>query len=61
MVLIKHFTSIAESTLLPCMLYNIPGRAAINISTETILELANISNIVGVKEASNDIGSNWAT
>jgi len=43
--LIKHFTSIAESTSLPCMLYNIPGRAAINISAETILELAKIPNI----------------
>lgn len=53
--LIKHFTSIAESTSLPCMLYNIPGRAAINISAETILELAKIPNIVGVKEASSDM------
>ena len=53
--LIKHFTSIAESTSLPCMLYNIPGRAAVNISADTILELAKISNIIGVKEASNDM------
>ena len=53
--LIKHFTSIAESTSLPCMLYNIPGRAAINISAETIFELAKIPNIIGVKEASNDM------
>ena len=53
--LIEHFRAIADATTLPCMLYNIPGRAAVNISSETILRLAEVPNIVGVKEASNDM------
>ncbi len=50
-----HFKAIAESTSLPIMLYNIPGRTARNIEVETMLELAKIDNIVAVKESSGDL------
>ncbi|WP_440706490.1 4-hydroxy-tetrahydrodipicolinate synthase [Heyndrickxia oleronia] len=51
----QHFKAIAESTTLPVMVYNIPGRSVINIHPETIIRLADISNIVAVKEASGDL------
>jgi len=51
----QHFKAIAESTSLPIMLYNIPGRSAVNMSPDTIIRLANIPNIVAVKEASGDL------
>jgi 4-hydroxy-tetrahydrodipicolinate synthase len=50
-----HFKTIAESTSLPVMLYNIPSRSAVNMSVETIIRLAQIDNIVSVKEASGDL------
>lgn len=50
-----HFKAIAESTKLPVMIYNIPGRAVVNISVETVVELAKIPNIVAVKEASGNL------
>lgn len=53
--LIAHFTLIAEATRLPCLLYNIPGRAALNMVPETTLALAQLPNVVGVKEASGDL------
>ena len=53
--LYQHFKAIAESTTLPVMLYNIPGRSAINMNVETILRLAEIPNITSVKEASGDL------
>jgi len=49
--LYRHFATIAESTSLPLILYNIPGRTAVTISAETIARLAEIPNIVGVKES----------
>ncbi|MBT4138128.1 MAG: 4-hydroxy-tetrahydrodipicolinate synthase [Candidatus Latescibacteria bacterium] len=52
--LIQHFKVLAGSTSLPCMLYNVPSRAALNMEVETTLQLAEIDNIVGVKEASSD-------
>ncbi|MGE8204028.1 4-hydroxy-tetrahydrodipicolinate synthase [Heyndrickxia sp. NPDC080065] len=51
----QHFKMIAESTLLPIMVYNIPGRSVVNILPETIIRLAEIPNIVAVKEASGDL------
>lgn len=51
----RHFREIAESTDLPVMIYNVPGRTGSNISAETILRLAEIPNIFAVKEASGDI------
>ncbi len=54
--LYQHFKAIAQSTELPIILYNIPGRCVINMKAETTLRLANeFSNIVAVKEASGDI------
>lgn len=53
----QHFKAIAESTSLPVMLYNIPGRSAVNILPETIIRLAKIPNIVAVKEASGDLNA----
>lgn len=50
-----HFKTIAESTDLPIMLYNIPGRSAVNMQVDTIVRLAEIDNIVCIKEASGDL------
>jgi len=52
--LYEHFKTVAAATKLPMILYNIPGRTAIQISNETILKLAEIDNIVGVKDATSD-------
>lgn len=51
----QHFKAIAESTDLPVMIYNVPGRTSKNIEAETIARLAEIENIVAVKEASGDL------
>ena len=49
--LYRHFAAIAESTDLPLILYNIPGRTSVTISAETVASLAEIPNIVGVKDS----------
>lgn len=54
--LIAHFQTIANATSLPCLLYNIPGRSAVNMTAATMLTLAEVPNIVGVKESSEDFG-----
>ncbi|MEH6954392.1 4-hydroxy-tetrahydrodipicolinate synthase [Neobacillus drentensis] len=51
----QHFKAIAESTSLPIMIYNIPGRCAVNISVETLVRLSQLPNIVAVKEASGNL------
>jgi len=51
----QHFRAIAEASEKPLMLYNIAGRTGTNIETPTLLRLAQISNIVAVKEASGNI------
>lgn len=53
--LLYHFNAIANETKLPVMIYNIPSRAGINISADTIIKLSKTSNIFAVKEASGDI------
>lgn len=53
--LYAHFAAIASATTLPVMLYNIPGRSAVNMTPETIIRLSQIENIVSVKEASGDL------
>ena len=53
--LIKHYKVISESTKLPIILYNVPGRTGIDISPETYFELSKIKNIVATKEASGDL------
>ncbi|WP_062306162.1 4-hydroxy-tetrahydrodipicolinate synthase [Alicyclobacillus sendaiensis] len=52
--LYMHFARIAESTTLPVMLYNVPGRTGVNLQPQTALQLAAIPNIVALKEASGD-------
>lgn len=53
--IIQHFSAIAKETKLPIMIYNVPGRTSVNIQATTIVELAKITNIVAVKEASGDL------
>jgi 4-hydroxy-tetrahydrodipicolinate synthase len=48
----QHFKAVAENTSLPIIMYNIPSRAVVEMSAETIGRLSQIKNIVGVKEAS---------
>ncbi|OLS42125.1 4-hydroxy-tetrahydrodipicolinate synthase [Bacillus sp. MRMR6] len=55
--LFQHFKAVAKSTSLPVMLYNIPGRSAVNILPETIIRLSEMDNIVAVKEASGDLNA----
>lgn len=50
----QHFRAIAESTSLPIIVYNVPGRTGINMTVETILRCAEIPNIIGDKEANGD-------
>ena len=52
--LYQHFKAIAAATSLPGVLYNVPSRTSLNMTDETTLRLAQIDNIVGVKEASSD-------
>ncbi len=53
--LIQHYKAIAESTSLPIILYNVPGRTGCNIDVSTLSRLATIPNIIGVKEASGNM------
>ena len=50
-----HYKKIAESTNIPIIIYNIPGRSIVDMSIETMVELSKIKNIIGVKDATNDL------
>ena len=52
----QHFKKVAESVDLPAILYNVPGRTVADMSNETILRLASIPGIIGVKDATGNIG-----
>lgn len=52
--LYKHFKVIADSVNIPGILYNVPGRTSLNMELETTLQLSDIENVIGVKEASSD-------
>jgi 4-hydroxy-tetrahydrodipicolinate synthase len=53
--LVAHYGALAEAVDLPIFVYNVPGRTASNITAETLMRLAEIQNVAGVKEASGDI------
>lgn len=53
--LFAHFKTVAEATDLPVMLYNVPGRTAVNMTAETTLRLAQLPNVVCIKEASGNL------
>ena len=53
--LYQHYRAFAESTPLPIVVYNVPGRTGVNVEVSTVARLASIPNIVGVKEASGNV------
>lgn len=53
--LFQHFKAVAESSELPVVLYNVPGRTSVNMQAETTLRLAELENIAAVKEASGNL------
>ncbi len=53
--LYEHYKTIAESIKIPVMLYNVPSRASVGISVETIVRLFDVKNIVAIKEATADL------
>lgn len=53
--LYAHFRTIADAVTIPVMLYNVPSRTGVNIDTDTILRLAELPNVVAVKEASGNM------
>jgi 4-hydroxy-tetrahydrodipicolinate synthase len=54
--MLAHFEAIAQNTKLPILIYNIPGRTGKNIEPQTIIQLSQIDNIVGLKDACADLG-----
>jgi 4-hydroxy-tetrahydrodipicolinate synthase len=52
--LYEHFRAVAEAVAIPQILYNVPGRTAVDMSNETVERLAPLSNIVGIKDATGD-------
>src|SRR5436190_9046266 len=53
--LYQHYRTFAQSTSLPIVVYNVPGRTGVNVEVSTLVRLAQIPNIVGVKEASGNV------
>jgi 4-hydroxy-tetrahydrodipicolinate synthase len=54
--LYRHFRAIAEKVDLPVILYNVPGRTVADMANETVLRLAGVPGIVGIKDATGDLG-----
>lgn len=54
--LYQHFKAVAEAVDIPQILYNVPGRTAVDMLPETVERLSRIPNIIGIKEATGDIG-----
>ena len=53
--LYQHYKVVAESTSLPIVVYNVPGRTGVNVDTQTLLRISELKNIVAVKEASGNM------
>ncbi|KZY73546.1 4-hydroxy-tetrahydrodipicolinate synthase, partial [Oleiphilus sp. HI0065] len=53
--LYQHFKAIAEAVDIPQILYNVPGRTAVDMHNETVVRLASVANIVGIKDATGDV------
>ncbi|SFJ23778.1 4-hydroxy-tetrahydrodipicolinate synthase [Thermoflavimicrobium dichotomicum] len=53
--LYQHFKTVAEAVDLPIMLYNVPGRTSVNMTAETMARLAELPNVVAIKEASGNL------
>ena len=54
--LFQHFKAVHDAVDLPIIIYNIPGRSAVDMTNATMARLAKLPNIVGVKDATNDLG-----
>lgn len=54
--LYEHYTAVSKASRLPIVVYNVPSRTGSNVKAQTLARLASIDNVVGVKEASGDIG-----
>ena len=54
--LVAHFQALADACDLPIVVYNVPGRTVTNITVETLAEVAEISSVVGIKDATGDLG-----
>lgn len=54
--LYRHYAAIAEAVDIPIILYNVPGRTAVDLLPDTVVKLSKIKNIIGIKEATGDIG-----
>ena len=54
--LVEHYTALARAVDIPIIVYNIPGRTGLNLQAATLAMLAKVPNIVGIKEASGDMG-----
>jgi len=53
--LYQHFKAVAQSTSLPCILYNVPSRTVVSLSADTVIRLSQIDNVIGIKEASGNL------
>ena len=59
--LYQHYKAVCDAVDLPIIIYNIPGRSVVDMSVETMARLARLPNIVGVKDASNDLARPMVT
>ncbi|ABM00114.1 4-hydroxy-tetrahydrodipicolinate synthase [Shewanella amazonensis] len=53
--LVAHYKAVAAATDIPQILYNVPGRTALDLKPETVAELCDVANIIGIKEATGDV------